>query len=136
MSLTGIQKAALLLTAMDQATATELLKGQPQEIIQKVAMELSRWDGKVKKDTNKISMVAHEFFSNLFKPKNDDLNIKNFVGSLMGDANSDKTDTLQQAAIESDPYIIISDASATHLATAIENEPPQAIAIILSQVDP
>lgn len=138
MALTGIQKAAILLTALDQGTATELLKGLPQETVQKVAMELSRWDGKLKNNSEKLSLVAYEFCSDLSQPKDTGLNIKNFIGSLMPETDSSHSlqNTMQQAAIESDPYIIISDASAVHLTTAIENEPPQAIAIVLSEVDP
>jgi len=44
MRLKGIQKAALLLTTLDTATARELLKGQPQEVIHRIAMELSQLD--------------------------------------------------------------------------------------------
>jgi flagellar motor switch protein FliG len=139
MALTRIQKAALLLTTLDQVTAMELLKGQSQEVIRKVAMELSRWDGKSKQDPQKLSMVAHEFFSDLTKTQSGGLNIKSFIGSLMQDT-ADKTGTIQsaiqQTAIQTDPYIMISDASAAHLAAAVENEPPQVIAIVLSEVSP
>ena len=38
----GKRKAAMLLATLDEATATELLKGQPQDVIQEVAIELSR----------------------------------------------------------------------------------------------
>lgn len=135
MSLSGIQKAALLLTALDQSTAAELLKGQPQGVVQRVAMELSRWDGKIKKNTDKVSMIASEFCTRLMENQDGELNIRSFIGTLIQDTNGNNN-TIRQAAMENDPFLVISDASPAHLVAALEKEPPQAIAVILAELAP
>ena len=50
MAVKGIQKAAMLLTMLDASTAMEMLKDLPQEIIQKIAMELSHLDARKEYD--------------------------------------------------------------------------------------
>ncbi|MHC5083146.1 MAG: FliG C-terminal domain-containing protein [Planctomycetota bacterium] len=141
MGLRGIQKVALLLTTLDQATASELLKGQPQEVIQQIAMELSQWDAKREKDPDKPGMIAREFCENLMGTASGGLHVKTFVGSLLqGAAGKDKAaemhSKMQQAVFERDPFILIADAQPTQLASVLENEPPQAIALVLSSVPP
>lgn len=141
MTLTGIQKAALLLTTLDASTAMGLLKGQSQKVIQKIAMELSQLDLKGKVDPEQASEVAQQFYVELTQPKNEGLHIKRFVSSLLQDtAGKEKATELQnkmqQAVIERDPYVIIADAPAFHLASILQNESPQTIAIVLSEIPP
>lgn len=141
MALRGIQKAALLLTTLDQTTATELLKGQPQEVIHQIAMELSQWDARHDKDPDLPSTIAREFFNELGKTQNGGIHIKSFVGSLLqGTSGKDKAAEMQnkmkQAVLEKDPFILIADASPLHLATALEAETPQAIAVVLANIPP
>ncbi|MHC4835951.1 MAG: hypothetical protein ACYTCN_08480, partial [Planctomycetota bacterium] len=141
MTLTGIQKAALLLTTLDTATATDLLKGQPQQTVQKIAMELSELDLKGQVDTDQASAVVQQFHAELTRPKNDELHIKSFVGSLLqnsaGKENaSELQNKMQQAVIQRDPFVVIGDAAPVHLASVLQNESPQAIAIVLSQIPP
>ncbi len=141
MTLTGIQKAALLLTTLDTSTATDLLKGQPQQVVQKIAFELSELDLKGQTNTKQASEVVQQFFAELTRPQSGELHIKQFVNSLLqGSAGKEKAKELQnkmqQAAIQKDPFVIISDASPIHLASVLQNESPQAIAIVLSEISP
>jgi flagellar motor switch protein FliG len=137
MTLTGIQKAALLLTTLDTATATDLLKGQPQQTVQKIAMELSELDLKGQVDTDQASAVVQQFHAELTRPKNDELHIKSFVGSLLqnsaGKENaSELQNKMQQAVIQRDPFVVIGDAAPVHLASVLQNESPQEV---LSRLD-
>ncbi|RKY13102.1 MAG: hypothetical protein DRP52_03580 [Planctomycetota bacterium] len=141
MTLTGIQKAALLLTTLDASTAADLLKGQPQQVVQKIAFELSELDLKGQTNTEQASEVVQQFFAELTRPQSGELHIKQFVNSLLqGSAGKEKAKELQnkmqQAVIQKDPFVIISDASPIHLASVLQNESPQAIAIVLSEISP
>ena len=141
MTLTGIQKAALLLTTLDTATATDLLKGQSQQVVQKIAMELSELDLKGQTNGDHASEVTRQFYTELTRPKSGELHIKRFVSSLLqNSAGKEKATELQnkmqQAVIQRDPYVIIADAAPMHLASVLQNESPQAIAIVLSEIPP
>ena len=61
MGMGGKRKAAMLLAALDPATASELLKGQPQEVIQEIAMELSHLDATGQNDPELAMGVAKDF---------------------------------------------------------------------------
>jgi flagellar motor switch protein FliG len=141
MTLTGIQKAALLLTTLDTATATDLLKGQSQQVVQKIAMELSELDLKGQTNGDQASEVTRQFYTELTRPKSGELHIKRFVSSLLQDSAGKEKATelqnkMQQAVIQRDPYVIIADAAPMHLASVLQNESPQAIAIVLSEIPP
>ena len=141
MTLTGIQKAALLLTTLDTATATDLLKGQSQQVVQKIAMELSELDLKGQTNGDQASEVTRQFYTELTRPQNGELHIKRFVSSLLQDSAGKEKATelqnkMQQAVIQRDPYVIIADAAPMHLASVLQNESPQAIAIVLSEIPP
>jgi flagellar motor switch protein FliG len=141
MALTGIQKAALLLTTLDAATATDLLKGQPQQIVQKIAMELSKLDMRGKTGKEQAFDVAQQFHTELTRPQNGGMHVKQFVNTLLqNSAGKEKATELQnkmqESLIQRDPYVIIADAAPYHLATVLQNELPQAIAIVLSEIPP
>lgn len=140
MAMSGVQKAAMLLTTLDSGTAMELLKGQPQEMIHQIAMALSQWDARKDKSPDQAVQVTREFCTELFKARGG-MHVKSFVGSLLqGSAGKEKGAELQvkmkQTLIEKDPFIMISEASPVQLAAVLENEPPQAIAVVLSSLSP
>lgn len=140
MKLSGIQKAALLLTTLDSGTAMELLKGQSQDTLHQIAMALSQWDAKKDKSPEQAVQVTREFCTDLLQARGG-LHIKSFVGNLLqGTGGKEKAvevqEKMKQSLIETDPYIFISEATPTQLAAALENEPPQAIAVVLSSVPP
>lgn len=140
MALSGIQKASLLLTTLDSSTAMELIKGQPQEMIHQIAMALSQWDVKKDKTPDQAAAITREFCSDLLKVKGG-MHVKSFVGSLLqGSSGKEKAAELhvkmKQTLIEKDPFIMIAEASPIQLAAVLENEPPQAIALVLSSLSP
>lgn len=141
MRLKGIQKAALLLTSLDTATARELLKGQPQEVIHKIAMELSQLDARGKENPEQAVQVTREFCGHLQQAQTGTLHIKSFVNSLInGTAGKEKAAEMharmQQAVREKDPFLVIASAPPAHIAAVLENEPPQAISLVLSALPP
>lgn len=137
MRLKGIQKAALLLSTLDPQTAMELIKGQPQDVIHKIAMELSQLDARGMQESEQASQVAREFCVSLQKTQSGSLHVKSFVNNLLGSAGGkDKAAELQarmeQAVREQDPFLVIANAPPAQIVAAVENEPPQAIALVLS----
>lgn len=137
MELRGIQKAAVLLTALDSTTAAELLKGQPQEMIQRIAMELSQMDAKGMTKLEYAVSISKEFVSELQNRGSKALHVKSFVANLLqNSAGKDKAADLQsrikKAVIENDPFIVISNASADQIASAVSGEAPQAVAMVIS----
>ncbi len=141
MPISGKRKAAMLLAALDPVTATELLKGQPQEVVQEIAMELSHLDATGQNDPELMMGVAKEFCLSLQKASEGGLHVKSFVNNLLkGAAGKEKANELhaqmQKAIREKDPFIAISSASPAHIAAAVSSEPPQAIALVLSTLTP
>lgn len=140
MALKGIQKATLLLTLLDSTTASELLKGQPQEVIQKIAVELSHQDAKGDTDPERAIQAGRQFYDELQRSQSGSMHVKSFVNALLqGSAgNREKAAEIQakmkQAMMEKDPFLALSSAAPAHLAAALEDEPPQAIAVVLSSL--
>ena len=138
MALKGMQKATLLLTMLDSSTAMELLKGQPQDVIQRIAMELSQMDARRDHDEDQAMQVAREFCNDLIQSQYGSLHLKSFVHTLLqgSGGNKEKAAEMQsrikQAMMEKDPFLALNSASPVHLAAALEDEPPQAIAVVLS----
>lgn len=139
--LTGIQKAAMLLTTLDPATATELLKGQPADTVQKIAMELAQMDAKGITGSEQATAIGRTFCTELQNRGGSSLHVKSFVNSLLqGSGGKEKASELQsrleKAVREKDPFIFIANAPAEQIATAVGSEPAQAIALVLSALPP
>lgn len=137
MRLKGIQKAALLLSTLDPQTAMELLKGQPQEMIHRIALELSQLDARGMQGSEEASQVAREFCVSLQKTQSGSLHVKSFVNNLLGSAGGkDKAAELQakmeKVVREKDPFLVIANSPPAQILAVIENEPPQVIALVLS----
>ena len=69
MPLTGKQRAALLLTSLDAATAAELLKGIDARTVQELAVELSYLDAAGQRDDQQTADVARQFCKSLQEEK-------------------------------------------------------------------
>ena len=67
MTLTGRQKAALLLMSLDVATATEILKGFDPQVVQELAVELSYLDAAGYRNSQAGTVVTQEFYELLRK---------------------------------------------------------------------
>jgi flagellar motor switch protein FliG len=141
MMLKGIQKAALLLTTLDSTMATEMLKGQSPEVIQKIAMELSQMDAHGATATDQVMAVGRDFCNQLQKNNSGNLQIKGLVSSLLqNSAGKEKASEMmarmEKTVRDNDPFITLSAATAPQLAAAIKGESPQTIALILSGIPP
>jgi flagellar motor switch protein FliG len=140
MALKGKRKAAMLLASLDVATATELLKGQPQEVIQEIAMELSQLDAAGQVEPEETGGVAKEFCAALHKVGTGGIHVKSFINSLLGGSGREKAAEMhaqmQEAIRDKDPFIAITSAAPWQIAAALEGEPTQAIALVLSSLPP
>ncbi len=140
MPVTGKKKAAMLLMGLDQATANELLKNQPEKVVEEVAMELSHLEAGKKVDEDEVLRVVREFCNELQKAKGGQLHVKSFVSGLLKGAGKEKAAELQakmqKAMHQKDPFLAIQQATPLQIAMALENEPPQAIALVLSALPP
>jgi flagellar motor switch protein FliG len=141
MMLKGIQKAALLLTTLDSTMATEMLKGQSPEVIQKIAMELAQMDAHGVTGTDQVMVVGRDFCNQLQKNNSGNLHVKGLVSSLLqNSAGKEKASEImarmEKTVRDNDPFINLSAASSGQLAAAIKGESPQTIALILSGIPP
>ncbi len=137
----GKRKAAMLLASLDEATATELLKGQPQDIIQEVAIELSHLEAAGQLEPEEANATVKEFCTTLQKVNSGSLHIKSFVNTILKSSGGREKAAelhaqMQQAIRDKDPFIAITSASPGQIATALEGESAQAIALVLSSLPP
>ncbi len=141
MAVKGIQKAAMLLMNLDEATARELVKDYPEEVIEKLAMEMSHIEATKAMDQETGLEIIKEFCTELKNGSTRPINVKTFVNTLLkADANKEKAAEfqakMQKAIHEKDPFIAIASAPAIQIAQALEKEPPQVIALVLSSLPP
>ncbi len=135
----GLRKAAMLLANLDASTAADLLKGQPPEVVQQIAMELSHLDATGQTGSEESGGVIADFCAALDKTRSGSLHVQSFVSSMLkGSAGKERAAELhaqmQKAIHDKDPFIGISSASPTHIASVLEGEPPVAIAVVLSSL--
>ncbi|MHC5061167.1 MAG: FliG C-terminal domain-containing protein [Planctomycetota bacterium] len=133
------RKAAMLLASLDEATAKELLKGQPQDVIQEVAIELSHLEAAGQLEPEEAHATAREFCTTLQKVNSGSLHIKSFVNTLFKSSGGREKAAelhaqMQQAIRDKDPFIAITSASPGQIAAAMEGESAQAIALVLSSL--
>jgi len=132
MAQTGKRRAAMLLAGLDAATATELLKGQPDEVIQEIALELSQLDATGQVEPEEAVAVATEFCAALQKTGSGALDVKSFINAVLKDSGGQ----MQQAMRDKDPFIAITSAGPGQIAAALEGESAQAIALVLGSLPP
>jgi flagellar motor switch protein FliG len=139
MSLTSKQKAAMLLVSVDVTTATELLKGMDANTVQELAVELSYLDAAGYSSPKQSTEVAREFYDAL--QKKPQLSVKNFLDEMlkntMGEEKAQQLNSEIQALLQKrDPFLRIRTADQQTLASVLENERPQAVAVVLSEMPP
>ena len=139
MALTGKQKAALLLTSLDVATATEMLKGIDAKVVQDLAVELSYLDAAGHRNAKQTAEVARQFCKSLqnesafhFKSFLSEM-LKNTVGETKAKQVQQEIQDLLQ---KRDPFITIRSADMQTLAAVLETEHPQAVAVVLAELPP
>jgi len=138
-ALTGKQKAALLLTSLDVATAAELLKGVDAKVVQDLAVELSYLDAAGHRNAKQTAEVARQFCKSLqnesafhFKSFLSEM-LKNTVGETKAKQVQQEIQDLLQ---KRDPFITIRSADIQTLAAVLETEHPQAVAVVLAELPP
>ena len=137
MTLTGKQKAALLLMSIDASSATELLKDITPDAIQDIAVELAYLDANGYRSGQVSIELTNQFYNGLQnEPKS---GINDFLDQMLRTAVGEKhAENIQQKIPyqlqRRDPFMHIRSASAENIAKALESEHPQAIAVVLSEL--
>lgn len=139
MALTGKQKAALLLTSLDVATATEMLKGIDAKMVQELAVELSYLDAAGHRNAKQTAEVARQFCKSLQKESG--FHFKNFLSEMLnntvGEAKAKQVQQeIQDVLQKRDPFITIRSADMQTLGAVLETEHPQAVAVVLAELPP
>jgi len=138
-ALTGKQKAALLLTSLDVATAAELLKGVDARMVQELAVELSYLDASGHRNAKETAEVARQFCKSL--ENESAFQFKSFLREVLKNTVGEDKATQVQNEIQDllqkrDPFIAIRSADPRKLAAVLETEHPQAVAVVLSELPP
>jgi flagellar motor switch protein FliG len=138
-ALTGKQKAALLLTSLDVATAAELLKGVDARMVQDLAVELSYLEAAGHRNAKQTAEVAQQFCKSLQGESG--FQFKSFLHEVLKNTvGEDKAKLVQQEVQglleKRDPFIAIRSADPQTLAAVLETEHPQAVAVVLSELPP
>lgn len=139
MALTGKQKAALLLTSLDVATAAELLKGVDPRMVRELAVELSYLDAAGHRNAQQTAEVARQFCESLQSESG--FHFKSFLNEMLKNTvGEDKAEQVQQEIQDvlqkRDPFITIRSADLQTLAGVLETEHPQAVAVVLAELPP
>ncbi len=139
MVLTGKQKAAMLLMSLDAATASELLKGIDPKLVQELAVELAYLDATGYRDRKQSLELATQFYNALQSEPEPELHIKNFLREMLkstvGEEKANQIQTqIQDLLQKRDPFMPIRSVDSRTLAPLLENEHPQAVAMVLSEL--
>jgi flagellar motor switch protein FliG len=137
MVMNGKQKAAMLLMSLDAATAAELLKGVDAEVIQELAVELAYLDAAGLKDTKQSTEIARQFCDSLQAKKG--FHFKSFLDKMLkstvGHEKAEQIKTEIESLLQKrDPFIPIRSVDSHTLASVLETEHPQAVAVVLSEL--
>jgi flagellar motor switch protein FliG len=137
MTLTGKQKAAMLLMSLDAATAAELVKGLDDEVVEELAAELSCLDVADFKSGRKGTSIVRQFHRSLEAQESFQLN--GFLGEVLkSTVGKEKAEQIQNQIQDifynRDPFLLICSVDARTLALVLQNEHPQTIAMVLSEL--
>ncbi len=135
MALTGKQKAAMLLMSLDITTATEMLKGLDQKVVQELTVELAYLDAAGFKNGKQSAKIVQQFHDSLQANQTFHLNcfLNEVLRSTVGDENAGQIQTqIQDLLCKRDPFMFISSVDAQTIASVLENKHPQTAAVVLS----
>ena len=139
MPLTGKQRAALLLTSLDAATAVELLKGIDAATVQELAVELTYLDAAGQRNARQTADIARQFCKSLQDESG--FAFKSFLREMLRNTVGEEQAKRVQQEIQSllqkrDPFMSIRSADLQSLTAVLRTEHPQAVAVILSELSP
>jgi flagellar motor switch protein FliG len=137
--LTGKQRAALLLTALDAATAAEMLKGVDAGIVQELAVELSYLEASGSRDARQTAEVVRQFCKSLQQEAG--FHFRHFLRDMLcNSVGQEQAQRIQQEIQDllqkRDPFLALRSADLQTLAQVLETEHPQAVAVVLSELPP
>jgi flagellar motor switch protein FliG len=135
-TLTGKQKAAMLLASLDVGTAVELLKGIEPGVVQELAVELAYLDAAGFNSKDGLELARQ--FVNCLQVR-DEIHLKSFLRRMLKGAVGDDGAKRIQMQIQDllqkrDPFISVRSADSQTIASILENEHPQAVAVVLSEM--
>ncbi len=139
MTLTGRQKAAMLLMSLDVATATEILRGFDTKVVQELAVELSYLDAAGFRDSQQSNVITQEFCELL--QKKPEFEMKSFLDEVLKNTLGNEKATKMQSDLngllrKKDPFLAARMADKQTLVSILDSEHPQAVAVILSELPP
>jgi flagellar motor switch protein FliG len=135
MTLTGKQKAAMLLMSLDAVTAAELVRDLDSDVVRELAAELAYLDPADFKSSSKGNKIVQQFHHSLKARETFQLN--NFLGEVLKITVGQEKARWIQAQIQDvlcNPFISICSVDAQTLALVLKNEHPQTIAVVLSEL--
>jgi flagellar motor switch protein FliG len=141
-TLTGRQKAAMLLMSLDGGTAAELLKGFDPKVVEALAVELSYMEAAGLRSTQQADAVTQEFFTALGRGQSQGGGeFQTFLGEMLKNTVGAERAKQFQTSLgdllrRRDPFLPIRKAGLDTLASLLEKEHPQAVAVILSELSP
>jgi flagellar motor switch protein FliG len=141
MRLTGIKKAAVLLTTLDSVSAAELMKGLSSDTVKKLAIEFSQMDESQRDVLQQAGQqVAYEFFSSL-KNSQKRINKQTFFSQVLDevvgrDNAAQIKKEIKTVTQKSNPFARIRQATTDELVLAFQGEHHQTIAVILLELPP
>ena len=123
MSLSGKQKAAMLLLSLDTATASELVKGLDSKAVQELAVELAYLDASGLKNNSEGFEIAQQFCNSLVSPEKG-FQMDEFLSELLrasiGEAKAESIQTQIQSLLHKrDPFIAIRSTDSKTLSSVL-----------------
>jgi flagellar motor switch protein FliG len=137
MALTGRQKAAMLLTSLDAATAAELVKGLDAEVVQELAVELAYLDAAGFRSSKQSAEIVQQFCNSLQTKETFHLNsfLNEMLRTTVGDEKAGQIQAqIQEVLCNHDPFISIGSVDPQTLALVLACEHPQTTAVVLSEL--
>ena len=135
--MTNSQKVATLLIALGPSTATEVLKNIPdEELIEQITIDIASLN-KIPKEI--LDDVLEEFYSyfqasNLISRGGVDYAKKILEEAYGGERAKNVMDRL--ATTRNNPFQFFNEADSAQLASSLQNENPQLIALVLAYLKP
>ena len=123
---------------LDAPTAGELLKGMDSQMVQELALELAYLDASGYRDSKESIEIAMDFCNYL--RIGDTFQFKRFLDEMLKNAvGGDKAQQIQKEIGDllhrRDPFMPIRSVDPKVLAKSLENEHPQAIGVVLAELD-
>lgn len=123
---------------LDAPTAGELLKGMDSQMVQELALELAYLDASGYRDSKESIELAMDFCNYL--RSGDTFQFKKFLDEMLKNAvGGDKAQQIQKEIGDllhrRDPFMPIRSVAPKVLAKSLENEHPQAIGVVLAELD-